>query len=147
MKEDGCTPCQRKVRSFLGMVLFYQHFIPACSRIAKPLYALTAGQKRKGIGRGLGKPGTFRVLTPQDWTPACEKAFEDLKAALLHCVVLAHLDFEKPFILSTDASLDGLGAVLLQVPVDGETARPVAFASKSLSRSQAKISCTPDSSL
>lgn len=137
MKEDGCTPCQKKVRSFLGMVLFYQHFIPACSRIAKPLYALTAGQKRKVKSKGHGKAGTFRVLTPQDWTPACEKAFGDLKTALLNCVVLAHPDFEKPFILSTDASLDGLGAVLSQVPADGEIARPVAFASKTLSRSQA----------
>lgn len=62
MKEGGCTPWQRKVRPFLGMVLFYRHFIPACSRIAKPLYVLTAGQKRKVKGSGHGKSGTFHVL-------------------------------------------------------------------------------------
>ena len=56
---------------------------------------------------------------------------------LLNCVVLAHPDFDRPFILSTDASLDGLGAVLSQVPAGEEKARPIAFASKSLSRSQA----------
>uniref|UniRef100_A0A669EIA0 Gypsy retrotransposon integrase-like protein 1 n=1 Tax=Oreochromis niloticus TaxID=8128 RepID=A0A669EIA0_ORENI len=138
MDGDGCTPSQRKVRSFLGMVMFYQHFIPGCSRVAKPLFALTAGQKRTKGCHGSRKPGTFRKLTPQDWTPACEKAFEELKGALLSCAVLAHPDFERPFILSTDASMDGLGAVLSQVPAGEERARPIAFASKSLSRSQAK---------
>ncbi|KAJ8361673.1 hypothetical protein AAFF_G00432160 [Aldrovandia affinis] len=55
MDADGCTPSQQKVRSFLGMVLYYQHFIPGCSTIAKPLFALTAGQKRKLKGsRGTG---------------------------------------------------------------------------------------------
>uniref|UniRef100_A0A3B3HW18 Gypsy retrotransposon integrase-like protein 1 n=1 Tax=Oryzias latipes TaxID=8090 RepID=A0A3B3HW18_ORYLA len=136
MNPDGCTPSQQKIRSFLGMVLFYQHFIPGCSRIAKPLYALTAGQKRKAKGRG--KAGTYRTLTPQDWTPACERAFEGLKTALLNCVMLSHPDFDSPFILSTDASMDGLGAVLSQVPPGELKARPVAFASKSLSRSQTK---------
>ncbi|KAJ8362452.1 hypothetical protein AAFF_G00374040 [Aldrovandia affinis] len=52
MDADGCTPSQQKVRSFLGMVLYYQHFIPGCSTIAKPLFALTGGQKRKLKGSG-----------------------------------------------------------------------------------------------
>ncbi|KAJ8352950.1 hypothetical protein AAFF_G00132900 [Aldrovandia affinis] len=139
MDADGCTPSQQKVRSFLGMVLYYQHFIPGCSTIAKPLFALTGGQKRKLKGSGGNRrAGTFRTLTPQDWDPACDRAFEDLGSALLHCAVLAHPDFDRPFILSTDASLDGLGAVLSQVPAGEDKARPIAFASKSLSRSQAK---------
>uniref|UniRef100_A0A672Y8M8 Gypsy retrotransposon integrase-like protein 1 n=1 Tax=Sphaeramia orbicularis TaxID=375764 RepID=A0A672Y8M8_9TELE len=138
MSDDGCTPSQRRVKSFLGMVLYYQHFIPGCSSIAKPLYALTAGQKRRAKGSfGRRRAGAFRELTPQDWTPACEKAFEDLKSALLNSVVLVHPDFDRPFILSTDASFDGLGAVLSQVPAGEEKARPIAFASKTLSRSQA----------
>lgn len=53
-------------------------------------------------------------------------------------MVLAHPDFSQPFILSINASMDGLGAVLTQVPASEERARPVAFASKSLSCSQAK---------
>uniref|UniRef100_H3AAI5 ribonuclease H n=1 Tax=Latimeria chalumnae TaxID=7897 RepID=H3AAI5_LATCH len=48
MKTDGCTPSQRKIRSFLGMVIYYQHFINDCSAIAKPLFNLTAGQKQRG---------------------------------------------------------------------------------------------------
>ncbi|KAJ8410015.1 hypothetical protein AAFF_G00210560 [Aldrovandia affinis] len=47
------------------MVLYYQHFIPGCSTIAKPLFALTGGQKRKLKGsRGTGGAGAFRTLTP-----------------------------------------------------------------------------------
>lgn len=111
------------------MVMFYQHFIPGCSRITKPLFALTAGQKRRFQGHhGRGRAGTFHELTPQDWTPACEKAFEGLKSTLLDCVVLAH----------PNTSMDGLGAVLSQVPAGEDKARPIAFASKSLSRSQAR---------
>lgn len=60
-------------------------------------------------GQKGGKAGTYRRLTPQDWTNTCERVFEELKAALLGCVVLAHPDFNRPFILSTDASMDGLG--------------------------------------
>uniref|UniRef100_A0A8C7ZJZ8 Gypsy retrotransposon integrase-like protein 1 n=1 Tax=Oryzias sinensis TaxID=183150 RepID=A0A8C7ZJZ8_9TELE len=137
MDVDGSTPSVKKLKSFLGMVFFYQSFIPRCSAIAKPLFALTAGQKRKSkhpqMRRGVG---TFRKLTEADWTPACDEAFEKLKSALLNCAVMAHPDFNRPFILSVDASLDGLGAVLSQLPVGEDKARPVAFASKTLSKSQ-----------
>lgn len=140
MAVDGCTPSQQKVKSFVGMVMFYQHFIPGFCRITKPLFALTAGKKRRVKGHHRGRAGTFRVLTPQDWTPACEKAFEGLKRALLECVVLTNPDFDRPFLLCTDASIDGLGAVLSQVLAGVEKVRPIAFPSKSLSRSQAR--CT-----
>ncbi|KAI2666914.1 Retrovirus-related Pol polyprotein from transposon opus [Labeo rohita] len=61
-----------------------------------------------------------------------------LKEKLLNCVVLAHPDFSKPLILSIDASLDGLGTVLSQVPAGEEIVRPIAFASKTLNASQKK---------
>lgn len=128
MNNDDCAPSQQKVKSFLGKVLYYQHFIPGCSSIAKPCYTLTAGQKKRAKSSSdRQQAGTFWELTPQDWTPPCEKAFE----------VLARPDFDRPFILSTAASLDGLGAVLSQVPDGEERARPIAFASKSLTCSQA----------
>ncbi len=50
-----------------------------------------------------------------DWVEECDVAFSMLKEKLLDCVVLAHPNFSKPLILSIDASLDGLGAVLSQV--------------------------------
>ncbi len=135
MMEDGVTPSQRKIKSFLGMVLYYQRFIQNCSTIAKPLFALTA------VPRGKKTPekgaAAFRKLSPRDWKEEHSRAFQQLKAALMNSVVLTHPDFSRPFILSTDASLDGLGAVLSQV-AEGETrARPIAFASKALTRAQA----------
>lgn len=138
MEDDGITPSVRRVKSFLGMVFYYQHFIPDCSALAKPLFGLTAGQKKKRgkYPRLKAADGTFRKLTSQDWTVECVESFCKLKDALLGCVVLAHPDFSRPFILSIDASLDGLGAVLSQVPEGGSQARPIAFASKSLSKAQ-----------
>lgn len=48
MVNDGCTPFVRRIKYYLGMVFYYQHFIPNSSCISKPLFRLTAGQKRKG---------------------------------------------------------------------------------------------------
>lgn len=110
------------MKSFLGMVLYYQDFIPNCSSIVKPLFALTAGQKRWGPA---AKDSKSRGVY--------SSAFHQLKKMLLECVVLAHPDFDKPFILSVDASLDGLGAVLSQVPHGGSSVRPIAYTSKTLS--------------
>lgn len=139
MEQDGATPCQSRIRSFLGMVNYYQHFIPNYSSIARPLFDLLAGAKQKRKSRLPTKRKLqFRKLTPADWTNDHLCAFENLKAALVSSVVLAHPDFNRSFVLSTDASLDGLGAVLSQVQEGEGVARPVAFASKSLTRAQKK---------
>ncbi len=137
MEEDGKTPSYTKVKSLLGMANYYSHFIENFSRLAKPLFQLTSGQRVKRRGaRVSARP--YRCLKPEDWTSDCEMSLEKLKKAISTTIILAHPDFNKPFLLFTDASMDGLGAVLSQV-VDGELKpRPVAFASKSLSRSQAR---------
>ncbi|KAL1277366.1 hypothetical protein QQF64_024039 [Cirrhinus molitorella] len=139
MEADGITPSVGKIRSFLGMVIYYQHFIENCSMIAKPLFQLTTGQKRPRKGKGVGKRcGGVRKLTPDDWTDVCRVAFENLKAALVKQVLLAHPDFSRPFILSVDASTSGLGVVLSQVQEGHAAARPIVFASKSLNHAQSK---------
>lgn len=53
-----------------------------------------------------------RKLSSADWTPDCSEAFRKLQQALLDNDTLAHPDFSKPFRLSTDASLNGLGLVI-----------------------------------
>lgn len=62
MDSDNCMPSQQKA---------------AYSRIAKPVYSPTAGQKRKIKGQKGGKAGTYCRLTPQDWTPTCEKVLRN----------------------------------------------------------------------
>lgn len=119
------------------MVVYYQQFIESCSAIAKPLFRLTSGSKGpRGAGRK--RRQTRRKLSADDWTDECRLAFNKLKQALLDQVILAHPNFSDPFLLSVDASTDGLGAVLSQVPPGGATARPIAFASKSLTYAQSK---------
>ena len=66
------------------------------------------------------------------WTPAHQEGFNQLKRALTEALVLA---YSKPFILETDASLKGLGAVLSQKGDDNEV-RVIAYASRSLRPSE-----------
>lgn len=137
MELDGVTPSPKRVRSFLGMINYYQHFVPSFSTIAKPLFSLLKGQKTKRKCAQRSKQmSQFRKLKPADWTSDQEQAFDKLRSSLVNTVTLAHPDFTLPFMLSTDASLDGIGAVLSQVQGDEARARPIAFASKSLSQSQ-----------
>jgi len=140
MDSDGVTPSQKKIRSFLGMVLYYQHFIEDCSTKARPLFKLLSEQKIRGKTRRkrmhANKRSSQVKLSKDDWTSECQDAFDTLKRDLSHSVTLAHPDFEKPFILAVDASFDGIGAVLSQLQNGEKVARPVAFASRTLSKSQ-----------
>uniref|UniRef100_A0A3B5QIP4 Gypsy retrotransposon integrase-like protein 1 n=1 Tax=Xiphophorus maculatus TaxID=8083 RepID=A0A3B5QIP4_XIPMA len=138
MEPDGTTPSPKKIRSFLGMVVYYQHYIENCSVIAKPLFQLTTGTAKPRRGKGRKKQALSRKLVAADWTPECSEAIRTLKAALTEQVLLAHPDFTKPFLLSVDASSSGLGAVLSQVQDGHNIARPIAFASKSLNHAQSK---------
>ena len=65
------------------------------------------------------------------WTPVCSKSFEELKKHLCSDPVLKSPDFNKPFILQTDASNRGVGAVLSQIDTEGEE-HPVAYFSRKL---------------
>ena len=65
------------------------------------------------------------------WTPECAAAFDQLKEFLCSSPVLKSPDWDKPFILQTDASNRGVGAVLSQPDADGSD-RPVAYFSRKL---------------
>ena len=115
-KIRDATPPQSKkqVRSFLGLAGYYRKFIPHFAEIAAPLTDLTKkGQPNKVI-----------------WGPSQAKAFKTLRDLLTSAPILRLPDLTRQFILRTDASDVGVGAVLLQRYEDGIF--PVAYASKKL---------------
>jgi len=121
--RDAPPPKTKKeVRAFLGMVGYYRKFVANFAAIALPLTDLT------------------RKFKPNDviWTPDCEKAFRTLKDRLLSEPILQLPDLNQPFVLRTDASGRGLGAVLLQERA--EKLHPVAFASRKLSDAEERYS-------
>ena len=110
---DAPTPKNlSELKSCLGLLNYYGHFLPNLSTMIHPLNQLQSkGQKWV-------------------WSAACKKAFESSKKALVESSVLVHYDSSKPLQLACDASPFGVGAVLSQVDENGYE-RPVAFASKS----------------
>ena len=104
---------QKGVRSVLGLCGYYRKFVKGFSKIAKPLNEL------------LKKGKQF------EWTESQQKAFEELKEKLIQYPILSYPDYEKEFILITDASGRGLGAVLSQLNGDGKEI-VIAYASRSL---------------
>ncbi len=73
---------------------------------------------------------------PWRWESIHQQAFDNVKATIAKEVVLAYLDFTKPFEIYTDASTMQLGSVITQVN------RPIALFSRKLSETQTKYSVT-----
>ena len=105
-----------KVKSFVGLVGHYRCFIKGFAKIAVPLYDLTSGDNKD------------KKLEHVDLSPEALEAFDHLKAACLQAPILAFPDFDKPFLLETDTSGKGLGAVLSQKQADRRY-HPIAYAS------------------
>ena len=123
VKEWPVPECTTEVRSFLGTASYYRRFVAGFATIAAPLHNLT------------GKD------VPFVWSPECQRAFDQLKDVLSRAPVLAFPVPGAKFVLDTDASDCGIGAVLSQlVPAgtDGDGAelfeeRVLGYASRSLS--------------
>ncbi len=92
---------------------YYRKFIKDLSKLSKLL-------------RGLLKKNVKFL-----WGPKEQETFEKLKKILTKAPVLLFLNFDKPFVLCTDASLKGLRAVLEQED-ENKNLRPIAYASRSL---------------
>ncbi|PIK59004.1 putative thy-1 membrane glycoprotein isoform X1 [Apostichopus japonicus] len=114
----------KEVRSFLGLAGYYRRFIKGFSKIAGPLYDLVGATTKKSGKEVTPKQNSFQWLSKQ------QEAFEKLKKSLTTAPVLSYPDYTKPFIVHTDASAQGLGAVLSQVS-DGQE-KVIAFASRTL---------------
>lgn len=138
MDADKLTPIQgfplprnaRELLRFLGMCSYYRKFVKNFATIAAPLYRL------------VHKDARFKFGDEE------LQAFESLKRALCGDLVLRFPDFDKAmnepakrFVIITDASKVGLGAVLCQ-PDDKKFLRPVYFASRSCNSAESRYSPT-----
>ena len=105
-----------QVHKFLGVTGYFRRFIKGYVKMAKPLNDLLQGKNSRF------KSQLLELL------PDALAAFQELKMKCFTAPVLAFADFKKPFLLETDASIEGLGAVLSQKQ-DDDHYHPVAYTS------------------
>lgn len=118
----------KTLRSWLGFTGYYRRFIKDYAKIVKPLNDLLIGHPTDK------KAKRKRKQVPWTWDLLQQQAFETIREKLISPPILAYADFKKPFILTTDASTDGLGSVLYQEQ-DGKE-RVIAYASRGLRPSE-----------
>ena len=123
IKKYPVPVTKTQVRSFLGLTGYYRRFIPNYATVAYSLTELTRKAKPEKV----------------EWTEECSKAFEGLKQILMSEPVISSADFSKPFILQTDASEVGVGAILSQTDDEGLD-HPVAYFSRKLLPKEQKYS-------
>ena len=127
--RDWPVPSNAKeLHSFLGLASYYCGFIPNFAHIAKCLHQLVGPTNvkktkcRREEETALEKSKKSDLTVPKFvWASEHQQAFDALKLALTIAPVLGYPYFEREFILETDTSLRGLGAVLSQVDEEGKT--------------------------
>ena len=97
-----------EVRSFLGLAGYYRRFVKGFSMIVAPMMRL------------------LQKNVKYEWSKKCQGSFERLKAFLTEAPVLTQPTYGKEYVIYSDASLNGLGCVLMQ---EGKV---VAYASRQL---------------
>lgn len=105
-----------ELRAFLGTVGYYRQYVEGFATKARPLNQLT-GKNHKYF-----------------WSRECQISFDSLKQSLLEAPILGYPDPGLEYILDTDASLDGVGAVLSQVQAGHE--RVISYYSRALSKTE-----------
>ena len=120
MQEFLMPETYMQVHTFCGLVGCYRRFIKGFANIACPLYDV------------LGKEV---MMGPVDLPPEAQEAMNVLKGKVQSTPILVFPDFDKPFLLETDASKEGLGAVLSQKQNDAWY-HPITFGSHSLTLSE-----------
>ena len=108
----------QQLRSFLGLLNYYQKFLPNLATVVKPLNELLQKEKK------------------WSWSSKCTQAVRTAKQLLTTSNVLTHYDPTLPLKLAADASQYGLGALISHLLPGGGDERPIAFALRSLSKSE-----------
>ena len=119
---------QQQLRAFLGLVNYYGKSLPSLSTTTYPLNSLL----HKNI--------------KWEWTEKCAESFKKLKEQLSSKLVLVHYDSKLPLRMACDASSYGVGAVIAHVMPDGSE-KPVAYASRTLSKSEKNYAHTEKEAL
>jgi hypothetical protein len=109
---------QKDVRRFVGMVNFYRDLYPKRAETLAPLTDL-CGHKKKFI-----------------WSAAQEQAFQHMKQIIAQDTMLTYPQFDKPFLIHTDASDKQIGGVVMQ------DNKPLGFFSKKLTDMQRRYPVT-----
>eukprot|EP00731_Ephydatia_muelleri_P013583 Em0007g893a len=115
VESFGTPRTKTQVRAFLGLTGYYRRFVHNYATLASPLTDLTRKSAPEQV----------------EWTAECDRAFRQLKTQLCCYPVLRSPDFNKEFVLQTDASNRGIGAVLSQRDAAGGE-NPIAYFSKKL---------------
>jgi hypothetical protein len=112
-----------EIKSFMGLVTYYAIYIPKLADIATPMRNLT----KKNV--------------PMIWSRECQQAFDKIKTILTNPPILARPKRGVPFIVRTDASGTGLGAILAQNDDKGNE-RVIAYSSRTLTPAEKNYSTT-----
>ena len=132
INKDGVLPMEKNVKavleapeptnvselkSFLGMINYYQNYLPSLATVVEPMHKL------------------LRKEAVWSWEEEQRQAFKTAQKMLSEAPLLIHFDPSQKIVVHTDASPYGLGSVLSHV-FENETERPVCFASRSLSKAE-----------
>jgi len=109
---------KKELRRFIGIVNYYRDMWIRRSEVLAPLSALTSKEAK------------------WQWTNKEQKSFETMKKIISRETLLAYPDFNKPFVVHTDASHTQLGAVISQDD------KPIAFYSRKLNPAQTRYTTT-----
>lgn len=107
-----------QIRSFIGLASYYRRFVKNFATIVRPLHEQT------------------KQSNTRPWSKETAEAFEKLKSALISAPILVRPDFDKPFILVTDASKMGLGCILTQLDDEG-IEHPISYLSRGVKNAEA----------
>ncbi|CAB0041764.1 unnamed protein product [Trichogramma brassicae] len=111
---------RKNIKQFLGLAGYYRRFVKDFAKIAKPLTSL------------------LKADTPWDWTDVQEEAFREIKQILSSAPLLQYPDFNRPFVVTTDASDFAIGGILSQGKIGNNL--PIAYTSRSLTDAEVNYS-------
>ncbi|KAG5872792.1 hypothetical protein JTB14_020383 [Gonioctena quinquepunctata] len=148
----GCTKIvEHKIELLDNVEPIKQGFYPVSSALMKHIDEELQDMLKKDVIEPSSSPWSSPIVTPLTelskknskfvWTPRQEVALREVKEHLIPAPVMACSNFDWPFIVQTDASAYGIGAVLTQNHPDvGE--RVVSYLSRSLKKQERKFSTT-----